>query len=406
MFSYKINLKIVLVTILPLLLVYLPFLLHLKQLYFLNLGDSGMQQIYKNWDGPNFVLNAITGYDPIQIAKHTFAPKPYEYYANHFPLYSWCISLLGPVIGYFQSAVVVNICSNLLLNIVFYKWISKYSHHPLWLTFVFTIFPPRYWIVRSVISPEMLLIALILSALWKWERGHYKRATLLALLAVVTKFQAVILAPVFLLTLVLQSLPPISKTTCEWRKKLHTEFTASMLLPIFAPILGYVAVAIFYQYRFGDLHAYFNGQKAVGMGAALPFSMFNSAEKWVGTGWLEHTALYFVGMFTLVGKLWTEIKIQNAKVKSKSSELEEAHIHPVYLVFAIGYTAMLTLIPQVDIMRLAMPLASIFIMAFHKFFESKSFRIGLYLSLPAMYLYALNFIMTNQAGISDWGLFK
>ena len=78
----------------------------------------------------------------------------------------------------------------------------------------------------------------------------------------------------------------------------------------------------------------------------------------------------------------------------------------MYLVFAIGYTAMLTLIPQVDIMRLAMPLASIFIMAFHKFFESKSFRIGLSLSLPAMYLYALNFIMTNQAGISDWGLFK
>jgi hypothetical protein len=136
MFSYKINLKIALVTILPLLLVYLPFLLHLKHLYFLNLGDSGMQQIYKNWDGPNFVLNAITGYDPIQIAKHTFAPKPYEYYANHFPLYSWFISLLGPVIGYFQSAVVVNICSNLLLNIVFYKWISKYSHHPLWLTIV------------------------------------------------------------------------------------------------------------------------------------------------------------------------------------------------------------------------------------------------------------------------------
>ncbi|MEI7652878.1 MAG: hypothetical protein WCJ70_01180 [bacterium] len=406
MHTYKINLKIALVTFVPVLLVYLPFLLHLKHFYFLNLSDSGMQQIYKNWDGPNFVLNAITGYDPIQIAKHTFAPKPYEYYANHFPLYSWWISLLGPVIGYFQSALVVNICSNLIVNVVFYKWVSKYSQHPLWLTFVFTVFPPRYWIVRSVISPEMLLIALVLSTLWKWERGLYVRAALLSFLAVLTKFQAIILAPVFLLTLLVQQLPPITTITCEWRKKFHQKFALSAIVAVIAPIAGYLLIAFFYQYKFGDFYAYFNGQKGVGMGAALPFSMFNSAEKWVGTGWLEHTALYFVGMFTLIGKLWTEIKNQNPKVKSKSSGLEGAPIHPVYLSFVIGYTAMLTLIPQVDIMRLAMPLAPIFIMAFHNFFESKTFHIGLLLSLPALYMYALNFIMTNQAGISDWGLFK
>lgn len=401
---YKINLKIALVTFVPLLLVYLPFLLHLKHFYFLDLAESGMQQIYKNWDGPNFVLNAITGYDPIQIAKHTFAPKPYEYYANHFPLYSWLISLLGPVIGYFQSALVVNICSNLLMNVVFYKWISKYSPYPLWLTFIFTVFPPRYLIVRSVISPEMLLIALILAALWKWERRLYLRAALLSFCAVLTKFQAIIVAPVFLLTLLVQQLPPITVATCQWRKKFHHSFTPDAVIATLAPIAGYVLIAFFYQYKFGDFYAYFNGQKGVGMGAALPFSMFNSAEKWVGTGWLEHTVLYFVGMFTLIGKLWTQITTLHANTKNSVSE--KGSVHPVYLTFVIGYTAMLTLIPQVDIMRLAMPLAPIFIMAFHEFFVSKTFRIGLILSLPAIYLYSLNFIMTNQAGISDWGLFR
>ncbi len=404
--AYKINLKIALVTLIPLILVYLPFLLHLKHFYFLDLGDSGMQQIYKNWDGPNFVLNAITGYDPIQIGKHAFAHQPNEYYANHFPLYSWWIAILGPVVGYFVSALVVNVCSNLILNIIFYQWISKYSSYPLWLTFVFTIFPPRYWIVRSVISPEMLLIAFVLTALWKWERGLYIRAGIIGLLAVLTKFQAIILAPAFALSLAVQQLPQLNAMTCEWRKKWHQKFDPTAIIAIMAPVVGYFLVALFYQDKFGDFNAYFNGQKGVGMGAALPFSMFNNAEKWVGTGWLEHTVLYFVGMFTLIGKLWTEIKIQNAKVKSKSSGLERAHIHPVYLIFALGYASMLSLIPQVDIMRLAMPLAPLFIMAFHEFFESKTFRTGLLLSMPAIYLYALNFIMTNQAGITDWGLFK
>jgi hypothetical protein len=398
--SPKQYLIVVLLTLVPILLIYAPFALHVTHFYFLDLKDSGLQQIYKNWDGPNYVLNAVTQFDPIEIGKRAFLQRPNEYYAAHFPLYSWLIAPLGPIIGYFPAALVVNLLSNVLLNVVFFNWIKRYSQHPLWLTFVFTIFPPRYWIVRSVISPEMLLGALILTALWKWERGYYIRAGILASLAVFAKFQAIIVMPVYVATSLIQIFPWISAATCDWRTRFHSRLGIGMVIAIIAPIIGYVLVAYFYQSTLGDFNAYFRAQAIVGMGASYPFGMFNYSARWIQTGWLEHTALYFIGMFILIGKLWTMTKSPVINEKNRQA------LHPIYLVFTIFYTILLSLIPQVDIMRLAMPLAPLLMMAFHEFFESKPFRIGLLLSVPMLYLYVLNFIMTNQAPISDWALFR
>jgi hypothetical protein len=111
---------VVLLTLAPILLIYAPFALHLKHIYFLDLKDSGLQQIYKNWDGPNYVLNAVTQFDPIEIGKRAFMQRPNEYYAAHFPLYSWLIAPLDHLIGYFPAALVVNLLSNVILNIVFF----------------------------------------------------------------------------------------------------------------------------------------------------------------------------------------------------------------------------------------------------------------------------------------------
>ncbi|MEI6327123.1 MAG: hypothetical protein WCO78_03300 [Candidatus Roizmanbacteria bacterium] len=394
---------VILLSLLPILLVYAPFALHLKHFYFIDLKDSGLQQIYKNWDGPNYVLNAITQFDPIEIGKRAFMQRPNEYYAAHFPIYSWLIAPIGKLIGYFPAALVINLLSNMLLNIVFYLWIKQYSKHPLWLTFVLTVFPPRYWIVRSVISPEMLVGALILTALWKWERGYYFRAGLLALLAVMTKFQAIILMPVFFVTSLVQIAPLISHATCDWRAQFRTRFSLGMFFAILGPAIGYLIVGLYYQSTLGTFNAYFQAQAIVGMGASYPFGMFNYAARWIQTGWLEHTALYLVALFILVGKLWTHTFGKNGQITA--SDKNSHSPHPIYLIFTVLYTLMLCLIPQIDIMRLALPLAPLFIMAFHDFFESKPFRIGLILSLPMLYLYVLNFIMSNQAPISDWALF-
>ena len=365
---------LVLISLVPVLAIYLPFALHLKSIWEISLKSSGMQQIFANWDGPNYVLNAITLYDPVEISKRAFLARPNEYYAAHFPLYSIFIRFLAPLLGYFWSAIIIQLLSGIFLNMAFYYWIKSHTKHPLWLTFAFTIFPPRYLILRAVIAPELLLVLCVISILYFWQKDRPLVSGVIAFIAVLIKFQALIFVPVFVLTL-----------GEKWfrERKLSLNYLLSPLLPI----MGYALVAIFYQIMFGNWNAYFVAQRLVGMGMSIPFGMFNYVEKWVSTNSMETTALYFVGLLILL------IKVSKGFPR-------------IYFWFTLCYIGMLSMIPQVDIMRLAMPLAPVFFLAFHEALSTKYFKYGLILSLPILYLHAINFIMTNQAPIANWGLFQ
>lgn len=365
---------LLLISILPVMVVYAPFVLHLESLWGIPLKSSGMQQIFANWDGPNYVLNAITLYDPLEIAKRAFLARPNEYYAAHFPLFSFFIRFFAPLTGYFWSAIIVQVISGMLLNFAFYFWMKPHTKHALWLTLAFTVFPPRYWILRVVISPELLLVLCVIGVFYFWQKEKPIISGLIAMIAVTIKFQALVFVPMYLLVL----------GERWWReRKIQLNHAIVPLLPI----LGYALIALFYQLKFGDWNVYFFAQKLVGMSSSIPFGMFNYAEKWVSTGWMEATALYFVAMIVLLFKL--------------------AKGYPrIYFWFTFCYIGMLSIIPQVDIMRLAMPLAPLFFLAFHEALSSKVFRYGLIASLPILYLHAINFIMTNQAPIADWGLFR
>lgn len=372
--EFRVLILIVLVSVIPVIFIYLPFALHLKSFWGIPLKTSGMQQIFANWDGPNYVLNAITLYDPTEIAKRAFLARPNEYYAAHFPAYSILIRFFSPVLSYFWSAIVVQILTGIALNIVFYEWIKPHTKHPLWLTFAFTVFPPRYLILRAVIAPELLLVMCVIGVLHFWQKEKPLMSGVCALVAVLVKFQALIFVPVFALVI-----------AEKWwhERKLSWQYVVSPFLPL----IGYALIAVFYQITFGNGNAYFIAQKLVGMGMSVPFGMFNYAEKWVSTGWMETTALYFIAMIILLVKL------------SKG-------FPRVYFWFTLAYVGMLSVIPQVDIMRLAMPLAPLFFLAFHETLTSKHFKYGLIASLPILYLHTINFIMTNQAPIADWGLFR
>ncbi|HNQ31861.1 MAG TPA: hypothetical protein PKJ68_05255, partial [Candidatus Woesebacteria bacterium] len=177
------------------LLIYAPFALRASSFWGIPLKDSGMQQIYSNWDGPNYVLNAITNYEPAEIGIRAFLTRPNEYYAAHFPLYSWLIRAGAPVFGYWWSALALQIVSGVILNLIFYSFIRTRSKHALWLTFAFTIFPPRLMVLRAVIAPELLLTASMLAALLLWQNNKPLFAGVMGIVAVLLKFQAIILVP-------------------------------------------------------------------------------------------------------------------------------------------------------------------------------------------------------------------
>jgi hypothetical protein len=371
--ALKRYIQLIAVSILPVFAVYLPFVIGVRSLWGIPLGDNKLLTIFANWDGPNYVYNAITGYLPETISQTPFL-KSAGYYPAHFPTYSWLIKIFSFVFGYYWASFVLQILTGLVLNIIFYEFVKSKSKHPIWLTLVFTTFPARYLVVRSVIGPELLLSACVLCSLMMWERKHYTSSALFTMFGVMLKFQALVL-PLTYGAIALFEIIRLRKITI-------TKF-----LPPILGICGSVIVFAFYYYTIGNFFAYFDAQKIAGLNASLPFGMFNYSSKWVGTGWMETALIYFVALFILSARLIHQKQI-------------------TLFTFVASYTAMLSLIPQVDIMRLAMPLAPIFIYTFHEFFETKYVRYALVLTMPVVYLFAINFIVTNTAPITDWSIFR
>ncbi len=371
--NIQILLKIIAISLVPILVVYLPFVLHLTSIWGIPLGGSGMNVIFANWDGPNYVYNAITNYSKQAISDTPFLNVA-SYYPAHFPALSWLIKMASFFLGYFWGAITVQLIGGILLNFCFYYFIKDKTKHALWLTFAFTVFPPRYLAVRAVIGAEVWLVAIVMFTLICWERKQYYLSGVMSLVGILFKFQAVVL-PISLLLVAIFDLYKSKK------------FELSKMMSPIIGLSGYGIVALYYYLAQGDANAYFAAQKIVGMSAALPFAMFNYSQKWVGTGWMETSAVYFIAIFVMIAKLLHDKK-------------------HTFAVFGALYTAMLSLIPQVDIMRLAMPLAPLFFYAFHDNLSSKHFRWGLVASLPAIYLFTINFIVKNQAPITNWSIFR
>jgi hypothetical protein len=368
---------VALITFVPVCAVYVPFALNLTNFLWIDLQDSGMRQIYANWDGPNYVLNAITLYDSEALSRRLFMTQSVEYYPAHFPLFSWLIRLASPLGGYFVSGVITTQIASYVLNLLFYRAVQKFTRHALFLTFAFTVFPARYLIVRSVISPETLMIFFLFASVLLWERKRFILAGVCGMLSVMTKFQAIFLIGGIGLYEAWQALE---------HKNISRLAQPSKIIGLVLVGAGYMVVALYYFAVTGNVNAYFTAQNTVGMGARLPLSMFNYQSKWVGTGWLEDVVFYFAMAVFATIIIWGKNRL-----------------HACFVGF---YSFMMTLIPQHDIMRLMMPIFPFVYLNTARMLEHKAFRYGLIALVPIIYLFTVNFIMTNRAPIGDWSLFK
>lgn len=364
--------SILAISIVPVLLVWLPFVLKLSNLLFLPIQEPGMFNIIKNWDGPNYIVVAKTFYDQIEIGKYFILNYDRLYYAAHLPLYPVFIFIFVPAFGWLYSGVVVNLLFGIALNFLFYYFARHYTKHAVWLTFVFTVFPARFLILRSIIAPEMMLVFCMLLSFWFWKHKQILPTAIAAGLAFLIKIQALFLFPAF-----------VGEIVETWWKK--REFKAAYWWLLLVP-LSVLGLCLFYYWRVGDFFAFLNAQKGNGLAMTIPFAQFNFSSSWVSTGWVEDIVFYILGMFLLVFSLRTS--------KERS-----------WFYFALFYSLFLLCIPQRDINRLAFPLIPLFLLHFERFFTSESFKWALICSLPAVYLYTINLILTNQAPVSDWTYF-
>jgi hypothetical protein len=158
------------------------------------------------------------------------------------------------------------------------------------------------------------------------------------------------------------------------------KFRFGWLYLLFIPA-GLVTLFLFYARQYGDFWAYFNSGDNLHLVA--PFSVFNFQKRWVDTAWLEEIVLYFILY------LYSIINLKDSKYRS-------------FFYFPLVFFAASILVDHRDLSRYMLPIWPFAVISFERLFTSKKFIITMLILLPAIYLYAMNFMLYNILPVSDW----
>ena len=284
-------LTIISVSVVSTALLYLPFITNTLMYFGFEVADRGMQYIYQNYDGILYIVPAKSWYNPkaIEAIRLEFN-LPLEYYAAHLPLYPAFIALLSPIVGYLRSMILVTMTFSALLAWFFYYFLKKLelTKYPLVLAVVF-LFLPRFFIIRSVGTPEPLFILLILASVFFFEKKEYLWSGVLGGLAAMTKTPGILLFVAYALV--------IAEQMYFHKKKFDVRWLHLLLIPT-----GLFLVFVLYGIQYNNFWAYFNTGGVVPM--PYPFSAFNFQAVWVNDAWLEDIVLYFLLYGYAVSLLW------------------------------------------------------------------------------------------------------
>lgn len=380
----KSNISIILITLLPTLFIWLPFYLRVERFWGIPLPDQGMATIVANYDGPLFIVVAKTFYNQLLIGQTYNFPLPTEYYAAHFPLFPILIRLFSSLLGYPYAMLGVTLLSSVLATYFFHKFIQEFvdQKKALWITFVFTILPARWLIVRSVGSAEPLFMAAIIASIYYFRRKNYWLAGIWGVVAQLTKSPGILLFIAYFASLIFPKLRDLAlKPFSKWVRSLAIE----KIYPIFLIPLSLLGIFVYYQFRFNDFLAYFHSGNNIHL-IFPPFSIFDYSSPWVGTFWLEE--IIFVYLFGILGLL--------ALIKQKQQVL--AWFVGVFFVTIL-------FVSHRDVIRYSLPIVPFLLAAWADTINKKDFiKVILVLSVP-IYLFALSYISQNVMPISDWAPF-
>ena len=373
-----------LLSLVPTLLIWIPFLAKLKSFWGIPLPQDGMAVVVANYDGPLFLVVAKTLYNLEQIGLNYSFPLPLEYYAAHFPLFPLLIRLFSFILGYPYAMLLVTLVSSFLALYFFNRLIRRYvkAGAALWLTAVFAVLPARWLIVRSVGSAEPLFVASIIASMYYFQREKYWRAGIWGMVAAATKSPGILLfVSYFLYLIVPQARRLIFSPVATWLKltKINRAY------PIFLIPLSVLAVFVFYQFTFNDFLAYFHSGDNIHL-FLLPFSIFNFSSPWVGTAWLEE--IIFVYLFGALGLL--------KLIKQKRYELA---------TFVGIFFFSILFVSHRDLIRYALPIVPFLFVAFNQTLTTKDFKKVFFLLLLPIYLFSLAFIAQSAMPISNWAPF-
>jgi Gpi18-like mannosyltransferase len=379
------NLLIIgLISLVPTLLVWLVFFLRIKVFWSIPLSTDGMATIVANYDGPLYIIVAKTFYNIAQIKSQFQFSLPVEYYAAHFPLFPALIKLFSFVLGFPYAMLSVTVLSSILALYFFNRLAKNYidDKSALWLTLIFSVFPARWMVVKSVGSPEPLFIAAIIASIYFFNQKKYLVAALWGVIAQLTKSPGMLL---FLAYLCAIFIPPFIKNVFSPSVKWFKNIKIAEVLPLFLMPISLLGVFAIYKFTYNDFFAYFHSGDNIHL-MFPPFQIFNYSAPWVGTFWQEE--VIFVYLFGLVGLI--------RLIKQKKEIL--AWFTGIFLtsIFFVAHR---------DIVRYSLPIVPFMLIAFSDVLASKEFRWVLAILIIPIYLFSIAFISQNVMPISNWAPF-
>jgi len=379
----KIFLALVILAVVPVVLIWLPFFLRLPEFWKIPLPGNGMATIVSNYDGPLYVVVAKTLYNTTLIKANFSFDLPVEYYAAHFPLYPLLIRVLNIATNSAYAILILSLLTSLFAIYFFYRLISKYvkKDEVLWLVLMFSIFPARWLIVRSVGSPEPLFVGSVIASVYYFNDKKYWKAGFWGALAQLTKSPGILLFAALALSFWVPELKRIAeKSSKKWLKEIKFASYPILLIP-----LALLGIFIFYGQAFGSFWAYFNSGDNIHI-FFPPFQIFNYSSAWVDTHWLEEIIfIYLIGALGLV-KL-----------------IEKKYYNFAWFVGVFYFSTLF--VSHRDLMRYSLPIIPFLYVAFSDFLVKREFKIAFAVIVVPIYLFSLAFISRNVMPISDWSVF-
>lgn len=341
--------------------------------YFGLFTKEGMNTVFRNWDGPGYLIVAKTLYDPALINK--INPFPYlaaTHFAFQFPGFPLVIRLFS-FIGWNESMIFVSQLFALLFSIALYFLIKEVNPkaNALVVALLSVFYPARWFIVSHVGSTEPMMLFFITLFMIFVLRKQYLAAGIAMGLAQLTKPQGI----VFFAGIALWCLYRI---LCRANiRQVISEFTPFLFIP-----LALTLVFTVYYFRYGDFFLFLQNGAFPTMQLpplkVLVATSIKGFELGFWTGWLEFVIynyiLYLLGIVLLF----------------------EKRLYFFGVVALVYFFPVLTFV-QADMARFILPILPFIYVGYAEILSKKPVYTTLFLSLPMVFLFTVGYINYNVA---------
>jgi len=339
---------------------------------YLKWSKGSLENAYKAWDGPSYVIAGLSEYVPARATElNTIQSKEirpdFTFLPAHFPLYPTLIRIIS-FIDPFKSMLGVTLLFSLgfIYSLYFFAKVLGLSNPVIW-SGLALILPPRYFIVSHTGSSEPLFLLFTTLSLTFFVRRQHWLAALLASLALATRPQGALLGVGYALV----ALYELSKT--HQLKKIIKDYLPYLLIPI-----TLILIFTYYQRQTGNFWAFFSAISIFNHFAPTLFPSLHFGAPNIETFWHEANVLYY-GLY-----LYAIIKL-----------FEQKYIH--FALMALVFYLPLLFLQHSDISRYSLSLLPFAWVAFHEYLSRKNLLLTAILLLPAIIMYSSDFIQYNRA---------